>query len=174
MDQKMKSVSLAVLAVFLFSNVPAFAVEAKFASVNVGKILNGYAKTKDNERILQEAGKKKEQERDGLVQSIRQLKDELTLVSDDARAKKQEALDAKVRELQDFDLQAKQELGEKRNAILREILKDIDETVKRFGERKGLDYVLSENALLYYNPKSDSTQEILDELNKNYPKQKKP
>ncbi|HXV27818.1 MAG TPA: OmpH family outer membrane protein [bacterium] len=173
MNRKIKLMSLFVLAVFFFSAVPAFAVDGKFASVNVGKVLNGYAKTKDNERILQEAGKKKEQERDGLVQSVRQLKDELTLVSDDARAKKQQALDAKVRELQDFDLQAKQELGEKRNTILREILKDIDETVKSYGERKGLDYVMSENALLYYNPKYDATQEILDELNKEYPKKKK-
>ena len=162
------------LGLFLFSNTSAvFAAGEKMALVNVGKVLNEYTKTKDNERILQEAGKKKEQERDGMVQSIRQLKDELALLADDARAKKQESMDVKVKELQDFDMQAKQELGEKRNKALREIFKDIDDTVKRYGERKGLDLILSENALLYYNPKTDVTAEILDELNKNYPKQKK-
>ena len=153
----------------------AFAAPEKYASINVGKVLNGYTKTKDNERILQEAGKQKEEERDVMVQAIRQLKDELSLLSDDARTKKQDALDAKVRELQDFDMQAKQELGEKRNTMLREILKDIDDTVHRYGERKGLDFVFSENALLYFHARFDVTQEILDELNKNYrPQAKKP
>jgi Skp family chaperone for outer membrane proteins len=164
---------LVLLWALIFSDSPGFAVAEKIATINVGKVLNGYLKTKDNERILQEAGKKKEQERDTMVQSIRQLKDELTLLADDAKAKKQEALDGKIKELQDFDIQAKQDLGGQRNTMLREILKDIDDTVKRYGERKGLDFIMSENALLYYHPRFDVTKEILDELNKNYPQQKK-
>jgi outer membrane protein len=107
-----------------------------------------------------------------MVQSIRQMKDELALLAEDAKTKKQEDLDRKIKELQDFDMAAKQELGKQRDTMLREILTDIDTTVKRYGERKALDMVMSENALVYYNPKLDVTQEILDDLNKNYPKKK--
>ncbi len=171
---KKAGLSLLFFALFAFGLVQSgFAAGEKVASVNVGKILNGYTKTKDNERTLQDAGKKKEQERDKMVQSVRQLKDELALLSDDAKAKKQQALDTKIKELQDFDMQAKQDLGQQRDNMLRDILKDIDTSVKKYGEKKGLDLVLSENAIVYYNPKLDATQEILDDLNKSYPGQKK-
>ena len=170
MKQMMKLSSVTLIAALVCFNASAFAAGEKMASVNVAKILNGYTKTKDNERILQEAGRKKEQERDAMVQSVRQMKDELALLAEDAKTKKQEDLDRKIKELQDFDMLAKQDLGKQRDTMLREILTDIDSTVKRYGERKGLDLVLSENALVYYNPKLEVTQEILEELNKGYKK----
>jgi len=171
MKKKTAVIALMVLAYFL-SVSSAWAAELKYATINVPKLLNGYEKTKEQERQLQEAGNKKEKERDALVQSLRQMKDELALLNDDARAKKQEQLDMKIRELQDFDVQAKQMLGEKKNGALKEILTDIDGTVKKYGERKGLDFIFSEQALLYYQPQYDVTNDILTELNKTYPQKK--
>ena len=169
----MKSVfSLFILGIFLFSASPAKAEETKYAFVDVAKVFDNYQKTKDNDRTLQETGKKKEEERDALVHEIRQLKDELSLMSDDAKGKKQETLSAKMKELQDFDRDARQGLGEQRNKVVREIFKDIDDTVQRLGERKALDLVFNERALLYHNPKNDLTKEVIDELNKGYGKKK--
>ena len=163
----------AFLAVVSFA-VPAFAVgEVKYAFVDVAKIFDQYQKTKENDRTLQDQGKKKEEERDALVLEIRQMKDELALVNEDAKAKKQEALGAKMKDLQDFDGETRNVLGEQRNKVVREIFKDIDDSVKRFGERKGLDLVFNERALLYHNPKYDATGEILTEINTNYAKNKK-
>ena len=141
----------------------------KQASVDISKVFDEYQKTKDNDRILQGAGRKKEEERDNLVREIRQAKDELALIADEAaKAKKQEALNVKVKALEDFDRTTRQSLGEQRNTVLREIFKDIDDTVKRYGDKSGYDFVFNERALLYSSPKYDITKDITEELNKNY------
>lgn len=150
--------------------LPAYAEGEKIGYVDVAKIFDEFQKTKDNDRVLQEAGKKKEEERDAIVHEIRQIKDEMVLLADDAKAKKQTVLEGKMKELQDFDNDARQSLGEQRNKVVREIFKDIDDTVQRYGEKKGLDIVFNERALVYHNPKYDITKEITDELNKGYKK----
>lgn len=152
----------------------AFALDtSKVGYVDIAKVFDEYQRTKDNDQDLQKAGKKKEEERDALVHEVRQLKDEMVLVTDDAKLKKQEILETKVRELQDFDRRAKQELGTERNRVVREIFKDIDDAIQRLGERKGLDFVFNERALLYHHAKLDLTLEVLNEINKEYAKKKK-
>jgi outer membrane protein len=150
----------------------AFAEGEKIAYVDVAKVFDEFQKTKENDRVLQEAGKKKEEERDALVHEIRQIKDEMVLLADDAKAKKQEILEAKMKELQDFDKDARSALGDQRNKVVQEIFKDIDNAIQRYGERKGLDYIFNERALVYRSPKYDVTKEIIDELNKGYGKKK--
>lgn len=151
----------------------AAAPSAKYAYVDVAKVFDGYQKTKDNDSTLQSAGKKKELERDNLVHEIRQLKDEMVLLRDDAKAKKQEQMDAKVKALQDFDAGARQDLGEQRNKVVREIFKDIDDAVQRYGQRKGLDMIFNERSLVFHNASYDVSKDILDELNKDYASKKK-
>lgn len=174
--QKALSIFLLPTAFLFLSGPPiswAAAENEKLAYVDIAKIFDSYQKTKDKDKVLQDAGKKKEDERQGLVESVRQMKDEMALLTDEAKAKKEEAMEVKVRELQDFDRSAKRELGEQRSKAVREIFKDIDDTVRTYGERKGLDLILNERALLYHHAKYDATQEVLNELNKNYSKLKK-
>ena len=146
---------------------------AKYAYVDVAKIFDEYQKTKDNDQVLQASGKKKEMERDNLVHEIRQMKDELALLRDDAKAKKQELMDAKIKTLQEFDQGARQDLGEQRNKVVREIFKDIDDAVQRYGQRKGLDLVFNERAFVYHNAQFDISKDVLEELNKGYAAKKK-
>jgi Skp family chaperone for outer membrane proteins len=168
----------AIIAIFVFTVLsgflsPAFAEGEKIAYVDVAKVFDEYLRTKDNDRVLQEAGKKKEAERDTLVKEIRQFKDEMALLNSDAKVKKQEALEGKMKELQAFDQDARKSLGEQRNAVVREIFKDIDDAVQRYGERKGLDMIFNERALLYHSPKFDATKDLIDELNGAYAKKKR-
>lgn len=169
----MKGSLIAGFMTFVIAIAPAFAVNEKYAYVDIAKVFDGYEKTKANDKVLQDAGKKKEEERDTVVREIRQLKDEVALLAEDAKAKKQESLDGKIRQLQDFDRDAKLDLGQKRNTVVREIFKDIDGTLQRYGERKGYDMVFNERALLFHSPKYDVTQDVLVELNKEYLKAKK-
>jgi len=165
---------LSAVMVSLGSPGAVFAASGdKYAYVDVAKIFDEYQKTKDNDRVLQQSGKKKEQERDALVNHIRALKDEFVLLSDEAKVKKQEALDTKVKELQEFDKTTRKELGEQRSKAVRGIFKDIDDTVQRYGERQGYDMVFNDRALLYRSTKYDVTQDVLSELNKDYAKKKK-
>lgn len=152
---------------FVFA-LPAWAKPDKIGYVDVAKVFDGYQKTKDNDAKLQQAGKKKEEERDALVHEVRRLKDEQALLAEGAREKKQEAIDAKIRELQEFDSAARRELGEERNKTVREIFKDIDELVQRFGQRKGFDMIFNDRVLLYRSSTYDITSEVLDELNRGH------
>ena len=167
------SVAVFVVLIFLGSGAASAAGEGKLVFVDVAKVLEGYQKTKDNDTSLQANAKKKQGDRDALVQNIRQLKDEVALLAEDARGKKQEALDAKIRELQDFESAAKRDLDAERNKAVREIFKDIDDTIQRYGERKGYDFIFNERALLFRNAKYDVTTDVLSELNKDYSKKKK-
>jgi len=160
-----------LLAAFVAIPGSAFAAE-KIAYVDVAKVFDDYQKTKDNDTKLQAAAKKKEEERDAVVHDIRRLKDEQALLGEEARAKKQDAIDAKVRELQDFDAAARRELGEQRNKTVKEIFKDIDEVVQRYGERKGFDLIFNDRVLLYRSSRFDVSQDVLSELNRQYKKPK--
>ena len=167
MKQGIKLFVMALLTLAL-SQGAALAAEGKYAFVDVASIFDAYQKTKDNDRVLQGAGKKKEEQRDTMVREIRQMKDELALLSDDAKAKKQEAMNTKIKALQEFDEQARQSLGDQRNKVLKEIFKDIDDEVQAYGKSKGLEMVFNERALLYHDPKLDVTKEILEAVNKKY------
>lgn len=161
------------LGVFLTVAVALGAVSAyaeEYGFVNVALVFDKYQKTIDNDKMLQETGKKKEKDRDAIVSEIRQLKDELVLLTDDAKAKKQENLDAKIRELQEFDQAAKDELGNTRRDAIQGIFKDIDDVVQAIGKRKNLSFIFNERALLYHSDKYDITEEVLTELNNAYQK----
>ena len=164
--------SFVVAALVLLLSAPAWAGSEKIAYIDVAKVFDGYQKTKENDTKLQTVGKKKEEERDALVREVRRLKDEQALLSEDAKEKKQEAIDGKIRELQDFDLAARKELGDQRNTMVKEIFKDIDEIVQRYGKRKGYDFILNERVLLFHSPRYDVSQDIVQELNDSYKKKK--
>ncbi len=170
----MKQVLAGVLVLSLFagSNL-AFAEGEKVAYIDVAKVFDSYLKTKDNDRILQQSGKKKEEERDAIVHDIRQAKDEMALLNDEAKAKKQDGLANKMKELQNFDAESRRILGEQRNKVVREIFKEIDAAIQKYGEAKGLDIIYNERALLYHNAKMDATQTITDTLNKEYSSKKR-
>jgi len=154
-----------VLGILTFPNQAA---AQKISYVDVAKIFDGYQKTKDSDAQLQAAAKKKEEERDAIVHEVRRLKDEQALLAEDAREKKQEAIDAKIRELQEYDAGARRELTEQRNKTVREIFKDIDDVVQRYGERKGFDLIFNDRVLLYRSGTYDLTSEVLEELNRGY------
>lgn len=163
---------LGILALSVSFISPAWAKLEKVGYVDAAKVFEGYQKTKDNDAKLQGAAKKKEEERDALVHEVRRLKDEQALLAEDAKEKKQEAIDAKIRELQDFDAAARRELSEQKNKTVREIFKDIDEVVQRYGERKGFDFIFNERVLLYRSASYDVTADVLNELNSEYQKKK--
>ncbi len=157
------------LAVFLFSCT--FSAEAgaeKYAFLDVARVFDEYEKTKANDENLQKLGESKEGERNVIVEDIRRMKDELELLSDDAKKEKQEAINTRVRELQEFDAAARRELGEKRREAVQEIFNDIDKVVQEFGKKQGYDFILNDKALLYKNDKMDISEEILKQLNQNY------
>ena len=95
------------------------------------------------------------------------------LLSEEARGEKQKAIEAKMKELENFDEDTRKALAEKRNQVVKDIFQDIENTVKQYGERKGYDFIFSDRATLYHNKGFNITADILIELNQKYRKEKK-
>lgn len=159
--------SLVVAACFLMVN-PACAEDYKIAFVDVAKVFDSYEKTKERDAALAAEGEAKQRERDEKVTEIRRLKDELELLSDSGKDEKQALIDEKIKELQDFDMEARRELATKREDIVKDIFEDIDVVVREFGEKNKYDFIFNERVMLFHEDKYDITDNILRELNKRY------
>jgi outer membrane protein len=157
-----------VFSLFVVCFLASSAYAEKIAFVDVGKVFDGYTKTKDFDATLTTEGKKKQKERDNMVQDIRRLKDEMALLSESSKGEKQAAIDGKIRDLQDFDGRVQRDLGGRRDTVVKEIFNDIDQVVKDYGKQKGYDYVLNNRLVLYSNGQFDITNDILADINKGY------
>ena len=165
----MRKIVLAVAVIFVLAVlVPqySFAKEYKIAYVDLAKVFDEYSKTKEADKALEEKGKSKEADRKKLVDDIRKLRDEQALLSDKAKAEKQPAIDAKIKQLQDFDRSARDEIIKQRNDSVGNILKDIEKVVTDYSKQEGYDVIFNSRMLLYGNETMDLTPEILKRLNK--------
>ncbi|OQA57755.1 MAG: periplasmic chaperone [Candidatus Omnitrophica bacterium ADurb.Bin277] len=166
-----KTVSfVAALCMVLTLAIPAFAAEMKIAYVDVAEVFDNYQKTKDQDLVLKTAGEAKEKERNDMMNTLRSMEDELALLAADARAKKQEQLIEKKRQLEDFDRTVRQQLAEQRDKVVREIFQEIDDVVQAVSARGGYDLVLNKRVLLFQKKDFDITPQVSTELAKKYNK----
>lgn len=147
----------------------AFAVNTpKIGYVDVAKIFDEYKKTQDLDKILEDKSSRKQVQRDKMVKDIRKLKDESELMSETAREQKQDEIDAKIKKLQNFDRDARDELKRERDKMARDILKEIDVTIQDLGKKEGYTVILNERMLLYYDQVNSLTDRVLNSLNRRY------
>jgi outer membrane protein len=168
--KKLMAAAVAVLfAAGLFSGViveKAQAKEYKIGFVDLAKVFDEYKRTKEAEKSLEDKGKSKEAERNKMVDELRKLKDEQSLLSEKAKADKQTVIDNKIKVLQDFDRVTRDSLVKERNDMLGNILKDIEKVVAEYSKANGYDAVLNSRMLLYGSEQYDLTNEVLSRLNK--------
>lgn len=165
----MKKLALVVALVFAFGILlggVAQAKEYKIGYVDMVKVFDEYKKTKDSEKVLTDKGKAKEAERKVMIDELRKLKDEQALLSEKAKADKQKVIDDKIKNLQEFDKVAQDDLLKARNDMLGGILKDIEKVVNDYSKEASYDMILNSRMLLYASEQYDVTAEILKRLNK--------
>jgi len=151
----------------MISAQPLFAQRpSRIAYLNAAKVFDGYYKTKEADEKLENEGKKKNTERERLVKEINKFKDEVELLSKEAREEKEAVLNEKLRSLQDFDNEAKVSLQRRRNDMVKNILKEIDDVIKAYGSKNGYDIILDSRILLHANVELDISEDIIKELNK--------
>ncbi len=138
--------------------------------IDLAKIFDQYEKTKDSDKNLETEWQGRQSEIKVLREDITRLKDELEVLSESAKLKKQEVVDSKIKELQGFTKEIQDELTSERNEIVRQILKDIDTIINKYGESNGYDLILNERVLLYRAEGLDLTDKIVKILNDKYKK----
>jgi outer membrane protein len=165
MKHLVKTACLIAAVLFAAAPVPARAKEGKIGYVNLSLVFDTYEKTKSFDKELEKEAEQKRNERQGIADAVKRLRDEIELLSPEKRGAKQQEIEEKIKELQAFDKDARQALGRKRDAMLREILQEIDAVVKEFGDKEGYEYILNDRVLLYKSDANDLSQRIIDKLN---------
>ncbi len=155
-----------VVLIFTLSHAVASAEEVKIGYINLGKTLDEYERTKESEKSLEKKLDKKEKERKKLVNEIKKLKDEIVLLSKKGKKEKEDIIDEKIKNLQDFDKELRSELQQERDEALRDILREINKIIRDYGEKHGYTAILNDRVIVYGNEAIDITQDIIDILNK--------
>jgi len=166
----MISVGLILGAMFV---VPLVQAADKFAYVDLSRTFSEYNKTKDYDKVLGDKETAYETERDKKVNDVKQLQDKINLLSDKDKEAKKPELDMKIKSLQEYDRQKQTDLRKEQDEKMKEILKDIEETVKQIAEKEGYSLVFNDRVLVYQSKSYDITDKVIDVLNKGYTSKKK-
>jgi outer membrane protein len=142
----------------------------KFGYVDLSRSFSEYGKTKDYDKTLGDKENAYKAELDKKVAEIKQLQDKMNLLSDKEKDAKKTDLETKVKVLQDFDRQKQADLRKEQDEKMKEILKDIEEAVKKYSEKEGYTMVFNDRVLVYQVKDMDITDKILEILNKDYKK----
>jgi outer membrane protein len=162
-----------LLLVFLFScfYYPQRSCEAqtvKIGYIDVAAVFDGYDKTKEEDAKLGAKSQAKQAQRDKMVESIRNMKNELELLSEKQKEKKQPQIDEQIRKLQDFDREGKAELQRERDDMVRVILKDIETVINEYAAKNSYTMILNSRVLEYAPEEYNITKEVLNLLNSKY------
>ena len=164
----MKKIVVLAVAVLFIAGLfcgNALAKEYKIGYVDLAKVSDEYGKTKDYEKNFEIQVKAKDAERQKFVDEVRKLKDEQALLSDKAKAEKENIIQDKIKNLQEFDRKTRDDLIKQRNTMLGDIQKDIDSVISVYAKEAGYDIVMIKQTVLYGSNDLDVTAEVIKRLN---------
>ena len=74
---------------------------------------------------------------------------------EEAKEKKQTQIDENIRQLQEYDQQTRVGLGQQRDKMVRDILKEIETVIEKYAKDRGYTMVLNNRVLLYGQKQDD-------------------
>ena len=175
----MKKMFLSFLTLLLFMGLvmghagTASAAGEKLGYVDLSRLFDEYLKTKDFDKSLEGKGAQKQVERDKMVNEVKKLRDEAELLSAKAKEEKQAVIDEKIKTLQDFDRNTRDALRKERDAMVRDILKEIEAVIQTYGQSQGYSFIFNDRVLVFKSEGADLTAPISKVLNDSYATKKK-
>ena len=137
----------------------------KFGYVNLQRVVDEYNKAKDSFKSLQTKEESAKGQRDGMVAEIKKMRDEMELMSDAGKQQQQSKIDEKVKGLQGYDEQKRNELRKEFNDASKSIITDIDKAVQKYGKENNFEIILDSRAIVYGDDALNITEDIIKTLN---------
>ena len=162
--------AFSLISIFLFTGAIFAQSAGKIGYVDLSRAFDEYQKTKDFDKDLEKKGDIKQEQREKLVKDIRKMRDEMELMNEKAKEKKEQDIEAKIKRLHEFDQDAKGTLTKERDDMVRDILKEMNGVIQKYGEENGYSIILNDRVLLYGDQSEDLTSEIIKILNDSYEK----
>jgi len=166
--KKLAVFAVLVMSVFILMGVAQAA--DKLAYIDLSKTFAEYGKTKDYDKTLADKEKAYEGEREKKVSDIKAFQDKWEMLSDKEKESKKAEREAKIKAFQEFDKQRAGDLRKEQDEKMREILKDIEDAVKKYAEKEGFAFVFNDRVLVYQDKTLNITDKILTTLNGGYTK----
>lgn len=154
----------AVCAVGVYVN-SALAAD-KFGYVDLSRLFSEYTKTQTYDKTLTEKETAYNTDKEKKVNEIKQLQDKMNLLSDKEKEAKKGEFEGKLKDFQEWDRQRQVDLRKEQDEKMKEILKDIETTVKQYAEKEGYTMVFNDRVLVYQNKSMDITDQVVVILNK--------
>lgn len=154
------------LAITTFIQAAGFAQATKIGYVDLRRAFYEYKQSQTLEKELNELTDASQNKRNTMIQEITKLRDEGELMSGPAREKKQAEIDGKLRELQEFDRQAREQILNKKNEMFRMVIEDIQKVVEEMGKSQGYNYIMDSRNIMYADESEDLTDQVIQKLNK--------
>ena len=154
---------------FMTVQVPlVHADDQRIGYVDLAHVFDEYTKTKVFDKDLETKGNEKQIERDNRVNEIKKMRDEAELLSAKAKSDKQAMIDEKIKNLQDFDRTTRDALRKERDAMVQDILKEIEGVIQSFGKSQGYSFIFNDRVLVYKGESGDLTAQVIKTLNDSY------
>lgn len=142
---------VAVLSVFLLMALSMIVKAADIVFIDVQAVVNNSKAGKDAQALLEEAGKKAQAEVEAKQKTLKQDQ------------KSQE-------EFQAFAIQKQQEVLKRRDELLGQFMKLVQDNLESFAKEKNYSLIVDKQAVLYRKPELDKTQEFLNYFDSKYEK----
>ncbi len=137
----------------------------KLGYIDLSRTFSEYNKTKTYDKVLSDKEKIYTDERDKKVAELKALQDKMSLLNDKEREAKGAELQTKVKAFQEYDNQKQAELKKEQDLKMKEILKDIEEAVKKYSQKEGYTLVFNDRVLVYQTKSMEITNPIIAILN---------
>jgi len=163
---KKTAVVLGSMVIGLFLLAGSAQAADKFGYIDLSRTFSEYNKTKGYDKNLNDKEKAYTDERDKKVAELKGLQDKFNLLNDKERESKRGELETKMKAFQDSDRQKQEALRKEQDEKMKEILKDIEDAVKKYSEKEGYTMVFNDRVLVYQNKALEITNQIIEALNK--------
>ncbi len=153
-----------------FSSVKAQEIRQKLAVIDLGRIMMESADGKAMQDELEKANMAKVKEIGGMETELTLLQQKLSNdalgYSDEKKKEIQKDFQEKMATYQEFRKNAKEELYEMQNAMMKKLEDAVYPIIDAIAKEQNLDYIFSkiQSGLIYANPDSDITDEVLKRL----------
>ncbi|MDD5505010.1 MAG: OmpH family outer membrane protein [Candidatus Omnitrophica bacterium] len=155
------------ISCFTYTGI-ARAADVKIGYIDIAAVFDGYDRTKEEDAKLGTKSQSKQAQRDKMVENVRNMKNEIELLNEKQKEKKQIQIDDEIRKLQDFDREGKAELQRERDDMVKAILKDIESVVNDYAAQNSYTMILNSRVLEYALEEYNITKAVLNLLNSKY------
>jgi outer membrane protein len=165
---KKLSIFVLVLGLVISSQSVCFSKELKIGYVNVFKVFNEYAKTKEYDEKLEKNKKEAEKKLEAKKETIEKLQNKLSLLKEKERSSEEEKMKKEITEYRETERKALIDIKKERDEKMKEIIEDINKVVEDYAKKNKFDLVVNESSVLYGDKAMDITSDIMKLANKQY------